>query len=38
MSMERLIDNASAERRVSMMLLLLFAAIALLLSRSESTG
>jgi putative ABC transport system permease protein len=32
MSMERLIDNASAERRVSMMLLLLFAAIALLLS------
>ena len=32
MSMERLIDDASAERRVSMMLLLLFAAIALLLS------
>ena len=32
MSMERLIDNASAERRVSMLLLLLFAAIALLLS------
>ncbi len=32
MSMERLIDNASAERRVSMMLLLLFAGIALLLS------
>jgi putative ABC transport system permease protein len=32
MSMDRLIDNAGAERRVSMMLLLLFAAIALLLS------
>jgi len=32
MSMERLIDNASAERRVSLMLLLLFAGIALLLS------
>ena len=32
MSMERLIDNAGAERRVSMMLLLLFAGIALLLS------
>ncbi len=32
MSMERLIDNAGAERRVSMLLLLLFAAIALLLS------
>ena len=32
MSMERLIDQASAERRVSMLLLLLFAAIALLLS------
>jgi putative ABC transport system permease protein len=32
MSMERLIDNAGAERRVSMMLLLLFSAIALLLS------
>jgi predicted permease len=32
MSMERLIENASAERRVSMLLLLLFAAIALLLS------
>ncbi|HEX6107188.1 MAG TPA: ABC transporter permease [Gemmatimonadales bacterium] len=32
MSMERLIANASAERRVSMMLLLIFAAIALLLS------
>ena len=32
MSMERLIQNASAERRVSMVLLLLFAGIALLLS------
>ncbi len=32
MSMERLIDNVSAERRVSMLLLLLFAGIALLLS------
>jgi putative ABC transport system permease protein len=32
MSMDRLIDNAGAERRVSMLLLLLFAAIALLLS------
>jgi predicted permease len=32
MSMDRLIENASAERRVSMLLLLLFAAIALLLS------
>jgi putative ABC transport system permease protein len=32
MSMDRLIDNASAERRVSLMLLLLFAGIALLLS------
>ena len=32
MSMEQLIDNASAERRVSMLLLLLFAGIALLLS------
>ena len=32
MSMERLIENASAERRVSMVLLLLFAGIALLLS------
>jgi predicted permease len=32
MSMERLIDNASAERRVSLLLLLLFAGIALLLS------
>ena len=32
MSMERLIDNAGAERRVSMLLLLLFAGIALLLS------
>jgi predicted permease len=32
MSMERLIGNASAERRVSMVLLLLFAGIALLLS------
>ena len=32
MSMDRVIDNASAERRVSMVLLLLFAAIALLLS------
>ena len=32
MSMERLIENASAERRISMLLLLLFAAMALLLS------
>jgi putative ABC transport system permease protein len=32
MSMQRLIDNAGAERRVSMLLLLLFAGIALLLS------
>ncbi len=32
MSMERLIENASAERRISMVLLLLFAGIALLLS------
>jgi ABC-type antimicrobial peptide transport system permease subunit len=32
MSMDRVIENASAERRVSMVLLLLFAAIALLLS------
>ena len=32
MSMERLIENAGAERRVSMVLLVLFAAIALLLS------
>jgi putative ABC transport system permease protein len=32
MSMERVIENASAERRVSMLLLLLFGAIALLLS------
>ena len=32
MSMERLLDDASAERRVSMLLLALFAAIALLLS------
>ena len=32
MSMERLIENASAERRISMVLLLLFAAMALLLS------
>jgi putative ABC transport system permease protein len=32
MSMDRVIDNASAERRVSMLLLLLFASIALLLS------
>jgi len=32
MSMDQVIDNASAERRVSMLLLLLFAAIALLLS------
>ncbi|HEU4525758.1 MAG TPA: FtsX-like permease family protein, partial [Gemmatimonadales bacterium] len=32
MSMERVIENASAERRISMVLLLLFAGIALLLS------
>jgi putative ABC transport system permease protein len=32
MSMDRVIENASAERRISMVLLLLFAAIALLLS------
>jgi len=32
MSMERVIENASAERRISMVLLLLFAAMALLLS------
>jgi predicted permease len=32
MSMERLIENASAERRISMVLLLLFAGMALLLS------
>jgi putative ABC transport system permease protein len=32
MSMERVIENASAERRVSMVLLLVFAAMALLLS------
>jgi putative ABC transport system permease protein len=32
MSMERVIENASAERRVSLLLLLLFGAIALLLS------
>jgi putative ABC transport system permease protein len=32
MSMERVIDNAGAERRVSLLLLLLFAGIALLLS------
>jgi putative ABC transport system permease protein len=38
MSMERVIENASAERRVSLLLLLLFGAIALLLSALGICG